>query len=75
MSQQLVIGITIEAVLILVTTFLLTQPAIFFPANSQRVSSFATAGGLVFLCFTFMWSVIFGAILSMNQIPLWVPGL
>jgi hypothetical protein len=69
LPQQIVVSMLIEAGLIVLTTLLLAQPrAVFSAALSERARSAATYGGLMLLCITFMWSVIFGMLLSVHQL-------
>lgn len=70
MSQQLTGTILIESALIVLTTFLLTQPEVVFRGVSARLRSATTFAGLITLCVTFCWSVIFGCILTIHQFSL-----
>jgi heme/copper-type cytochrome/quinol oxidase subunit 4 len=59
----------IEAALILATLNFLVQPHFFFPFRSRSARAVGTWSGMLLLCITFCWSVIFGcmwAIVKLN---------
>jgi len=70
MSRNLVYAVLIQLGLIVVTSILLAQPAMMFPAGSERMRSFMKAGGWLFLCVTFCWSVVVGCLLSLDVLIL-----
>jgi hypothetical protein len=64
MPEKVMFALVIEAALITLTSMLLTQPSFLFRSNpSERLRLSATFGGMLMLCVTFVWSVIFGCVL------------
>lgn len=72
MPKQVVFALIIETALILLTLLLLTQPKLMFGTQSARIRSMANAGGMILLCLTFIWSVIFGCVLAINRVSVWL---
>ena len=70
MPRQVFFAMAVEAVLILLTTFMLTQPGLIFGARSERTRSLLTMCGLIFLCVTFCWSVVLGCTLTVNSMTI-----
>jgi hypothetical protein len=70
MPKQVMLAFMVEFFMILMTTVLLLQPRSIFGAITPRMSSAAMGSGLILLCLTFCWSVIFGAVLALNQMTL-----
>lgn len=66
--KQVLVSLLLESGLITLTTLLLAQPKVMFATRSERARSLAFSGGLLFLCLTFCWSVIFGCVLYLNDI-------
>jgi hypothetical protein len=59
----------VEAVLVAFTVFALVQPFAFMkPKQTERRTVGLQMVGLVLLCITFCWSVIFGCVLALNEI-------
>ena len=70
MPKQVLFSMIVEAGMILLTTFMLTQPALVFGKRSESVRSMARAGGLFLLCLTFCWSVVLGCTLTINALTI-----
>ncbi len=68
MSHHVVIALLIESALIAVTTILLAKPRFVFANPSPNVRTVTTVAGMIMLCVLFMWSVVFGCVLSINAI-------
>ena len=68
MPKPLLFVMLIEIALVLLTTLLLIQPKGIFRAISGRTQTIAHWGGMFLLGLTFCWSIVFGVILSMNEI-------
>ena len=58
----------VEVILIVVTSTLLSQPRLLFPAGAARLRIAATWSGWMLLCLTFCWSVILGIVLTLHGI-------
>lgn len=70
LTPQLLGTVLIEAAMIALTTFLLVQPEPVFRGVSIRIRGAITWAGLVSLCVTFCWSVIFGCVLAIHHLTL-----
>ncbi len=70
LTPQLLGTVLIETALIAMTTFLLVQPEPVFHKLSSRVRGAVTWAGLISLCVTFCWSVIFGCVLAIHHLTL-----
>ena len=68
MPKQLVAGLMIEFGLMLSTLFFLIQPNFIFKRIHERTRIALTMSGLIMLCVTFCWSVIFGCILTLHRV-------
>ncbi len=66
-NQSLVISLAVEIILVSMTLFLLAHPRMLFKQRSDRARLLITISGLVFLCLTFCWSVIFGCVLVLHE--------
>ena len=62
MPRQVFFAMLIEAALVTLTALLLVKP---FRASRSEKPPFA---GLLLMCVTFCWSVVFGCILALNEI-------
>lgn len=68
-TNPLIIAGGVELGLVLFTMILLLQPKfIFREVGHSRTKSVSTWSGMVLLCMTFCWSVIFGAVLFLNHL-------
>lgn len=67
MPKQVLIALAIEVVLIFGTSLLLIQPASLFGQLTPKTRGVFKGAGLLLLCVMFCWSVIFGAIITLNQ--------
>ncbi len=54
--------------MILITCLLVVQPESVFGGSSQGVRRAASYVGMVALCLTFCWSVIFGIVIALNNL-------
>lgn len=70
MPKPVILAFIIESFLVMVTVALLVQPESVFRGQTERIRSALRAGGYVFLCLTFCWSVVFGAVLTLNSMTL-----
>lgn len=70
MPEQVIVAKWVEIILVLLTSVFLVQPSMVFPNVSQKARQIATLLGVIFLCATFCWSVVFGAILFLNDMTL-----
>jgi len=66
-DQSLVISLAVELVLMSATLFLLAHPRMLFKPRTDRARLMITISGLVFLCLTFCWSVIFGCVIALHE--------
>ena len=67
---QVLFSTVIEAVLVLTSCFLVVQPESVFSGTSQGTRRLANYAGMLALCVTFCWSVIFGIVLTLNNLTL-----
>jgi hypothetical protein len=58
---------SVEALLIVLTNLFLIKPAFLFRTENHRKSKVGRWGGLFFLCITFLWSVVVGMVMSLNE--------
>jgi len=65
--KQLILAMLIEAALITATSILLLQPKVVFHGQSERFRSMALTWGLMLLSITFIWSVVFGSLISLHR--------
>ncbi|MEO5968895.1 MAG: hypothetical protein ABIQ95_03125 [Bdellovibrionia bacterium] len=70
MSNAIIFTLAVQAILMLLTIFLLLRPKGFFGATATRKKPFTFWSGLFFLFLTFSWSVITGIVLAMNDLYL-----
>ncbi|HLD99413.1 MAG TPA: hypothetical protein VJB59_04100 [Bdellovibrionota bacterium] len=70
MTNQVAVAMLIEVLMIGVTSLLLIQPVGIFGIGPSRIKAVSTWGGMVMLCVTFCWSVIFGCVLFLNSMTL-----
>lgn len=68
MTEQVILAKAIEIILMVMTSILLIQPKVIFRVSKPR--PVFTWGGMLLLCITFCWSVVFGAILFMNDLTI-----
>jgi len=69
MPRQVFFTMLIEAALVAFTVFALVQPfASLKPKQTETRSIGLQFVGLVLLCITFCWSVVFGCVLALNEI-------
>lgn len=69
MSKQLLFVVIIEGLLVFATLLLLVHPRLILFSSSDQAKKMGMIGGLFCLCLTFCWSVVFGAVLVIHQIP------
>ena len=67
---QLIFATVIEAAMILTSCFLVVQPESIFSGTTQDTRRLASYAGMLALCVTFCWSVIFGIVLALNNLTL-----
>lgn len=67
MPQQILVVFFIECALIFTSTLLLAQPGVLFGHLTEKMRSVYRAGGWVFLCLTFCWSVVLGSVLTLHS--------
>jgi hypothetical protein len=70
LPPQLIFATTVEATLILMTSWLLVQPEAVFSEWSPESRKLATMAGLVLLCLTFCWSIIFGMVIVIQNLTI-----
>jgi hypothetical protein len=70
MPTQVVFALIIESALVGLTALLLLQPEGLFRGHSPALRAAVRGGGLVLLCLTFCWSVIFGAVMALNHMTI-----
>lgn len=70
MQTSLILAVFVESVLILLTLLLLVQPNKVLSLKTERGKAVAWWAGLFFLVMTFLWSIIFGIVLSVNGISI-----
>jgi len=70
LPPQLIFAFVTEVAMILLSCLLVVQPESVFGGISQGSRRAATYAGLVSLCLTFCWSVIFGIVLALNNLEL-----
>ena len=70
LPPQLIFALVTEITMILLSCLLVVQPESFFGGSTQGVRRAATYVGMVALCLTFCWSVIFGIVLALNNLDL-----
>ncbi len=68
LSPQLVFSLVTEITLVLITCLLVVQPESIFSGSSQGARRAAGYVGMVALCLTFCWSVIFGIVIALNNL-------
>lgn len=64
MPKQLIFAGFLEVVFILITSLFLVQPESMFKQMSVQVRARYSFVGWGMLCMTFVWSVIFGSLIS-----------
>ena len=62
--------LTVEGLLISLTTLLMAQPAVLFKPTSKGFQTWAFRSGCLVLVILFGWSVLFGRILSNYEISI-----
>jgi len=67
-SKQLIVTLAVEAFLVFLTLFLLSEPGWMVKAKNEGTQAAFRAGGLLFLCVTFCWSFILGCIIAIQRI-------
>jgi hypothetical protein len=70
LPPQLIFATVTEIAMVLMSCLLVVQPESIFSGSSQGTRRAATYAGLVTLCLTFCWSVIFGIVLALNNLAL-----
>ncbi len=68
MMRQIVFLLLIESALVISSLILLVQPRFVFRLQTPRSKYVATYSGMVILCLTFCWSVIFGCFLALQDL-------
>ena len=63
MPKQIFFSMLIEAALVTLTVLLLVQP--FRKKQNEVKTPFV---GMILLCLTFCWSIVFGCVLALNEI-------
>jgi hypothetical protein len=67
-SKQLAVTLSVEAFLVFLTLFLLSEPGWMIKSKNEGTRAAFRAGGLLFLCVTFCWSFILGCILAIQRL-------
>jgi hypothetical protein len=68
MPNSVIFVFGVEFLLIFLTLFLLLRPSGLFGSRVTKKKVFTAGGGLFFLFLTFIWSVVTGIVLSMNDL-------
>jgi hypothetical protein len=68
LPPQVIFSLVVETGLVLLTCFLVVQPESVFRGVSGEIRRSVGFAGMVSLCLTFCWSVIFGCVLALNDV-------
>ncbi len=70
MPKQVLFALSIESILLAMTILFLVQPLSLTRFGTPNRARVFRMGGMVLLCLTFCWSVVFGCILALNEMTL-----
>ncbi len=70
MSPQLMVGFGVDAMLMLATVLLLTQPGPIFRSKTEAARQVTSVLGVVLLFVTFLWSILLGCVMTLSEIAI-----
>ncbi len=70
LPPQVIFATLVETGLVLLTCLLVVQPESVFRGVASEIRRSVSFAGMVSLCLTFCWSVIFGCVLALNDLTL-----